>query len=1485
VLNGRICLGSSFTINPIGAPTYTISGGSAIVSPTTNTVYTITALPIGSICSADTGLSSVKVFPAPTLSLMDTSICLADSVLLTASANGSVSWYASDTSSVVLKEGSTYKPYVLATDTFYAQSSVGANKDTLFTTLAGFTSSNGNMFDVQANSSDIIVKNFDVHLGDIGAHPVQVWYRPGTFVGFTTSNAGWTKVYDSTIISNGYTLLSPLNGNFTVTIPKGQRYSFYITVTDGSSYVYSRGTKVGAVAASNADVSIFEGHGGGYFSVTFNPRVFNGRMYYEQPILCSSAKLPVIVTVNSPTFSYDTIKSCTSITWNTQLIDTSGTYSTMLTNAAGCDSTANLFFTKLNTSASFDTLTNCNAIVWNTQNISATGTYSFTTTNAAGCDSTANLFFTKLNTSASFDTLANCNAIVWNSQNISATGNYSFTSTNAAGCDSTANLFFTKLNTSASFDTLANCNAIIWNMQNISATGNYSFTITNAAGCDSTANLFFTKLNTSASFDTLANCNAIVWNTQNISATGNYSFTTTNAAGCDSTANLFFTKLNTSSSFDTLANCNAIVWNTQNISATGNYSFTTTNADGCDSTANLFFTKLTTTTSFDTIINCSSFIWNGLNVDTTGIYVETIQNVAGCDSIATLVFTKLNTSSSYDTLANCDAIVWNAQTISATGPYLEYLVNTSGCDSFANLYFRRLQADSSVTTISDCDTITWNTQTITASGTYTALFTNSAGCDSTAQLIFTKLVSTASIDSLADCNPIIWNGQNIDSAGTYIAYLTNAAGCDSVASLIFTKSNTTSTNTTIISCDTIMWNNQQIYLSGVYVDSFVTPFGCDSITTLNYTKNVTTSSVDSISDCNDRFWNGQFISTTGTYTSIGTNAAGCDSISTLYFTKLNSSSFYVAQNGCDPITWNGLQITGTGYYTYLFTNSEGCDSIDILDFTLLPSNSVNNFDTICEGDSILFDGIYRTTTGIYYDTTINNFGCNDYNILHLEVITLPQISINISPASTLCFGDTLLLEAFASNGVSWSNGISNAVSFTPTLGTNDYLVTAIDNYGCINIDTVNVLINSVPNLTCNIDTIQICNGNSIALIGTGADTLTWSGGVINNAYFMPTISSTYTLTGVNAGGCAQTKIAHIDIALLNTSLALSAGNNMLSSTGTDSTEQVQIDGTTLTYSDSNCNLMLQIEDVIGGSTLGLVKAIVAVDSSAVVHGGIAYSPRWFDISPSQQGPAQITIYQTQADFDVYNNYAAANGLLQLPTSTLDSIGISKMRILKVSGGDLSSGTYTYLLPNKIIWNTTNNYWEITFDVASFSKFYVFAGNNAPLEIGLNLQGSIVNNNNVLRWKVPQTLAFERFELQLQQNNTFATIAKLAGNTTAYEHVQPNQNTNQYRVIGYDKNNVATISNAVTLTKIVSQEVTVYPNPTYDNITISIVALKAATANIKLLDQLGKLIIETDAPIIKGTNNKQIDMKDLPAGTYYLIVQFGEVSYSTKVVKL
>ena len=63
----------------------------------------------------------------------------------------------------------------------------------LTTTFASNNGQEGNMFDVKAlNPNGVTITGFDVNID--GSPMMEVWYRPGTYLGFETFNAGWTQV-------------------------------------------------------------------------------------------------------------------------------------------------------------------------------------------------------------------------------------------------------------------------------------------------------------------------------------------------------------------------------------------------------------------------------------------------------------------------------------------------------------------------------------------------------------------------------------------------------------------------------------------------------------------------------------------------------------------------------------------------------------------------------------------------------------------------------------------------------------------------------------------------------------------------------------------------------------------------------------------------------------------------------------------------------------------------------------------------------------------------------------------------------------------------------------------------------------------------------------------------------------------------------------------------------------------------------------------
>jgi hypothetical protein len=149
----------------------------------------------------------------------------------------------------------------------------------LTTTYAGGNGQSGNMFDLVAHGgAAVTVLTLDGHL-NAGVNNVEIWTRPGSYVGFTGSSSGWTQVGTASVTSLGTGVGTPIPIPVNVTIPAGATQAFYLHSSAGVDY--TNGSSLGAVYVQDTFLQILEGHGGTYFALTFQPRVWNGTVHYE----------------------------------------------------------------------------------------------------------------------------------------------------------------------------------------------------------------------------------------------------------------------------------------------------------------------------------------------------------------------------------------------------------------------------------------------------------------------------------------------------------------------------------------------------------------------------------------------------------------------------------------------------------------------------------------------------------------------------------------------------------------------------------------------------------------------------------------------------------------------------------------------------------------------------------------------------------------------------------------------------------------------------------------------------------------------------------------------------------------------------------------------------------------------------------------------------------------------------------------------------
>jgi hypothetical protein len=439
---------------------------------------------------------------------------------------------------------------------------------------------------------------------------------------------------------------------------------------------------------------------------------------------------------------------------------------------------------------------------------------------------------------------------------------------------------------------------------------------------------------------------------------------------------------------------------------------------------------------------------------------------------------------------------------------------------------------------------------------------------------------------------------------------------------------------------------------------------------------------------------------------------------------------------------------------------------------------------------------------------------------------------------------------------------ANQINYLGSLQAGNYIasasITGVN--GCVAKDSVPFVVNALPMLTVNSYSVAVCENTSFTLNGTGADSLAWSGGILNNQAFAVTASDTYTLTGIDVTGCSNSLASVVIANATSTNLSLSNANNQMSITGTDSTIQFQVDGASLNYTDANCNIIASVNDGAGGNILGNTTAQVTVEDSSIVVNNIVYSKRWYQITPTNNGAANITLFFTQHDFDDFN--ADPLSLLDLPINDLDS-NINNIRVYKIDG-TLGIDPPTIITPTTT-WNAINNYWSCTFGVSGFSKFYLGTSSATPLNIGIVLSGKNINNTNQLTWNSIDNV--KNYEVQKWNGNEFVAIATTENANYVDEIIKVE---NRYRVKVNLINGNSVVSNVVKLNGNKNlQAITTYPNPTSDIINIFIANTKPMHATIKLLDATGKLVKQIETLFDDNNTINTLDISDLANGIYLL----------------
>jgi Secretion system C-terminal sorting domain len=168
----------------------------------------------------------------------------------------------------------------------------------------------------------------------------------------------------------------------------------------------------------------------------------------------------------------------------------------------------------------------------------------------------------------------------------------------------------------------------------------------------------------------------------------------------------------------------------------------------------------------------------------------------------------------------------------------------------------------------------------------------------------------------------------------------------------------------------------------------------------------------------------------------------------------------------------------------------------------------------------------------------------------------------------------------------------------------------------------------------------------------------------------------------------------------------------------------------------------------------------------------------------------------------------------------------------------------------------------------------------PLPIILGAFSAVANNGAVdLAWTTDMEINSDHFNIQSSTNagaawNTIGTVAA-AGNSASvlnYSFVDghPAQGTTEYRLVMVDRNGNTAYSQVVAVRIGSIAAVSVYPNPATDYVNVTLTGDASVTANIRLVNMSGQVLLEKTVSNAGGTT-VPLMVSGYPAGNYAIVI--------------
>ena len=665
-------------------------------------------------------------------------------------------------------------------------------------------------------------------------------------------------------------------------------------------------------------------------------------------------------------------------------------------------------------------------------------------------------------------------------------------------------------------------------------------------------------------------------------------------------------------------------------------------------------------------------------------------------------------------------------------------------------------------------------------------------------------------------------------------------------------------------CDSYTWKGT-VYTSRATVPEFVftTTGGCDSVTVMHINIKHSTSSTETVTACDSYTWHGTaYTASTSSPTFTQPNAAGCDSVTTLHLTISQSAITNEYVTACDSYTWQGTTYSASTTDSLATANAYGCDSIAILHLTI--NNSNTGVETVTACDSYAWHGTaYTASTSSPTFTQLNAAGCDSVTTLHLTINNSTTGVETVTACDSYTWHGTAYTASTSSPTFTQLNaaGCDSVVTLHLTINnstTGVETVTACDSYtwhgtsytastssptftqlnatGCDSVVTLHLTIN---NSTTGVETVTAC------------DSYTWHG----TTYTASTSSPTFTST--NAAGCDSVTTLHLTVNLSTTGVETVTACDSYTWHGTTYTASTS-SPTFTQLNAAGCDSVTTLHLTVNLSTTG-VETVTACDS--YTWHGTSYTASTSSPTFTQLNAAgcdsvitlNLTInYSTSST----ENVTACDSYTWNGTSYTAS-AVDSVSTLNAAGCD-----------SVVTLNLTINYSTTGVETVTACDSYTWNGTTYT--------ASAVDSVSTLNAAGCDSTAFLHLTINY---STYDTIHERAVNSFEWNGTVLTE-TGEYT---YEGQTVAGCDSIVILKLTIDhvgisdvegfEDIIIYPNPTTGKLSIN----ADGVTKVEVFDHAGRLVNTF-------VNTNQLDISQLPTGTYALRITLQKGSTVRRVIK-